>query len=65
MWETLCKIPLWIWPIALWDIVWKMIALWRSARNKHLVWFIMIAILNTVGILPLIYLLTHKNNKNG
>ena len=60
MWETLCKIPLWIWAVVLWDIVLKMIALWRAARNKHLVWFIVIAILNTVGILPLIYLFTHK-----
>jgi hypothetical protein len=47
--------------LAIWDTVWKMIALWKSARNNHLVWFIFIGILNTIGILPIIYILTHKN----
>ncbi|HUW43989.1 MAG TPA: DUF5652 family protein [Bacillota bacterium] len=46
--------------IALWDVVWKGFALWYSARNKHKVWFVFILILNTIGILPIIYILTHK-----
>ena len=46
--------------LALWEIVWKGFALWYSARNKHTVWFILILVLNTAGILPIIYLLTHK-----
>jgi hypothetical protein len=44
-----------------WDAIWKFIALWKSARNNHLAWFICIAVFNTVGILPIIYLLMHKN----
>ena len=43
-----------------WELIWKGIALWYSARNKHKAWFIFILILNTLGILPIIYLLTHK-----
>ena len=31
-------------------------------RNNHLVWFIFIAITNTVGILPIIYILTHRRS---
>lgn len=46
--------------VAFWDALWKLAAFWRSARNGHIVWFICIAIFNTVGILPIIYLLTHK-----
>ncbi|HNW68806.1 MAG TPA: DUF5652 family protein [Bacteroidales bacterium] len=46
--------------LAVWDIVWKFIALWKSARNNHLAWFICIAIFNTIGILPIIYVLTHR-----
>jgi hypothetical protein len=42
--------------LALWDGVWKVIGMWKSARNKQLAWFICIAIFNTVGILPIIYL---------
>jgi hypothetical protein len=42
--------------LALWDGVWKVIGMWKSARNRQLVWFICIAIFNTAGILPIIYL---------
>ena len=47
--------------LAVWDIVWKAIALWKSARNNHFVWFICILIINTVGILPIIYILLNKD----
>jgi hypothetical protein len=50
-------------PLILWDATWKIIAMWRAARNKHLAWFICIAIFNTVGILPIIYLLTNKKKQ--
>lgn len=43
------------------DGVLKAIGLWKSARNNHLVWFVCIAIFNTIGILPLIYILIHRN----
>lgn len=42
--------------LAIWDGVWKLIALWKSARNGQLAWFICLAIFNTVGILPILYL---------
>lgn len=54
----------WLLPVIviafIWESVWKLIALWRSARNDHLAWFICIAIFNTVGILPIIYLLLYR-----
>ncbi|MFA5210155.1 MAG: DUF5652 family protein, partial [Proteiniphilum sp.] len=31
-----------------------------SARNNHLVWFICLAIFNTIGILPIVYLVLNK-----
>jgi len=46
--------------LAMWDMIWKFIALWKSARNNQLGWFVCIAIFNTVGILPIIYILTHR-----
>ncbi|MBS3143792.1 hypothetical protein J4446_02880 [Candidatus Woesearchaeota archaeon] len=55
----------WIYLIIIWDVVWKGVALWKSARNRHLVWFVFILIVNSVGILPIIYLLIHgKKEKN-
>lgn len=47
--------------LSLFDIVMKLVALWRSARNNHLVWFIFLAIFNTIGILPIVYLVLYKN----
>ncbi len=44
-------------PLIIWEMIWKGIALWKSGRNNQLGWFVVIFILNTVGILPIIYLL--------
>ena len=43
--------------LAIWDGVWKLIALWKSARHGQLGWFICLAIFNTIGILPILYIL--------
>ena len=50
--------------LALWDAVWKAIGMWRSARNNQLAWFVCIAIFNTVGILPIIYIVWCQRNRN-
>ncbi len=42
--------------IGIWDGVWKIIALWKSARNNKLAWFIILAIINSAGILPILYI---------
>ena len=42
--------------IVVWSVVWKLLALWKSARKGHLVWFILLAIINTVGILEILYI---------
>ena len=42
--------------ILLWEAVWKLLALWKSARKGSVVWFIALAIFNTVGILPILYI---------
>lgn len=39
-----------------WSLVWKGLALWRSARLGQKNWFIALLLLNTVGILEIIYL---------
>jgi hypothetical protein len=46
--------------VAIWDTVWKLIAMWKAAQNKHLAWFICIFLINTIGILPIIYILLNK-----
>ena len=40
----------------LWTVIWKGLALWKSARNKHLIWFILLLIINTAGIFEILYI---------
>ncbi len=46
-----------------WEAIWKLIALWRAGRNDQLGWFIVMAILNTAGILEIAYLLFFQKKK--
>jgi H+/Cl- antiporter ClcA len=39
-----------------WTLVWKGISLWRSARHEQKGWFIALLIINSLGLLPIIYL---------
>jgi len=39
-----------------WSIVWKGIALWNASKNGQRNWFIVILIINTLGILEIVYL---------
>lgn len=42
--------------LIVWDLVWKGISLWKAARNGQKNWFIALMIINSVGILPILYL---------
>ncbi len=42
--------------LILWSAVWKGLGLWKSAKNNQLYWFIAMFIINTAGILPIVYI---------
>lgn len=46
--------------LVIWEAIWKLIAMWKAGQNNHLAWFICIALINTVGILPIIYILLDR-----
>lgn len=48
--------PMIMYPLLIWSIFWKGLALWRSARMNHKGWFIALLVINTVGIFEIIYL---------
>ncbi|OGC69571.1 hypothetical protein A2415_03280 [candidate division WWE3 bacterium RIFOXYC1_FULL_39_7] len=48
--------PLILYPLILFDLVVRGIALWKSAQRNEKWWFIALLVVNSVGILPLIYL---------
>lgn len=61
------KISFWIIIALIWTLIWKGWALWTSARKDHKVWFVVMLILNTLGILPILYIFVfsklHKEKK--
>ncbi len=54
--ESMLSNPLFI-LLMIWSLIWKGVALWRSARLEQKIWFIILLVLNTFGILDIIYLL--------
>ena len=60
---SLGTLLLWLIPFIIWDLIWKGIALWKCGRNNQLAWFIFILIINSLGILPIIYLAFFQKKK--
>ncbi len=38
-----------------WTLVWKGLSLWRAARSGAKIWFVILLLVNTLGILDIIY----------
>jgi hypothetical protein len=57
------SLTIWLIPLIIWTAIWKGIGLWRAGRQNQIVWFVFIFILNTAGILPIIYLLFFQKKK--
>jgi len=43
-------------PIAIWSLFWMGLALWKAARNGSKVWFIVLLLVHTLGILDILYI---------
>ncbi len=46
----------WLIILVLWSLFWKGLALWHSGRRGQPWWFVVMLIVNTIGILEIIYL---------
>jgi hypothetical protein len=50
-------IPAWaLMVILVWALFWKALALWKSARLNQPIWFIIMLLINTFGILEILYI---------
>lgn len=49
--------------LAVWTLVLKGFALWFAARNNHRAWFIVLLLVNTLGILELAYIFVFRKQK--
>ena len=50
--------------VVIWSAVWKLMAMWKSARKGSLGWFIVLGIVNTVGILEILYIYVFSEMKS-
>lgn len=50
--------------LAAWSLIWKGFALWRAARNTDKVWYIVLLVVNTVGILEILYIFFFSKKKS-
>jgi Family of unknown function (DUF5652) len=42
--------------VAVWDAVWKGMALWQAAKRRQPGWFIALLVVNSAGIFPIVYI---------
>jgi len=42
--------------ILVWSLTWKGLALWKAAKKNQSIWFIVILVMNTIGILEILYI---------
>ena len=50
-------------PLLVWSLAWKGMALWKAGRNNQPWWFVALLIVNTVGLLEIVYLMWFQKRK--
>jgi hypothetical protein len=53
----------WLLVIILWTLFWKGLALWHSARRGQYWWFVVMLVVNTMGLLEIVYLFAVAKKK--
>jgi hypothetical protein len=43
-------------PLVLWTLFWKGLALWHAGRRGQPWWFVILLVVNTLGVLEIVYL---------
>lgn len=43
-------------PLLIWSLFWKGLALWHAGRRGQPWWFVILIVVNTAGILEIVYL---------
>lgn len=49
--------------LSIWSLIWKGVALWRASKQGQRNWFIALLVLNTIGILDIVYLFFFSKKK--
>ena len=51
--------------LVVWTLYWKYQSLWYAAKHDHKWWFIALLVINTAGILEILYLYVFSKNMPG
>jgi hypothetical protein len=49
--------------ISIWTLVWKGLALWKAGKKNSKIWFVALLIINTLGILEILYIYVFSKMK--
>ena len=55
---------IWIVLLIIWTLPWKGAALWKAAKNESKWWFVVLLIVNTLGILEILYIFVFSKRKS-
>lgn len=55
--------PIVFFVILIWSLFWRGLALWKAAQEKQKNWFIVLLVINTIGILDIAYLFFFAKKK--
>lgn len=50
-------------PLTIWSLFWKGYALWTAAKKDSKPWFVALLIINTMGILEILYIYIFSKDK--
>lgn len=64
MLQTILNNPFYLISLLAWTLVWKGLALWKCGRHNQPYWFVALLLINTVGILEIIYLTWFQKDRN-
>ncbi|MBU3913268.1 MAG: hypothetical protein KKB21_00580 [Nanoarchaeota archaeon] len=51
--------------VMVWSLIWMGIAMWKSARKNHIIWFVVFLLVHTLGILEILYIFVFSKMKLG
>ncbi|MDO8551367.1 MAG: DUF5652 family protein [bacterium] len=49
--------------VIVWSLLWKGVSLWKAAKNNQRYWFIALLVVNSLGILEVLYLAFWQRKK--
>ena len=49
--------------LLIWSLIWKALAMWKAARLNQPIWFVALLVINTLGILEILYLFVFSKAK--